>query len=442
MRTTRVVIPTLHAGQVRAYKVFRKNRFVAIRAGRRWGKTELDKTILCDATIKGSTTGWFAPDYKRLTEAYHEIAEILRPVKQSSSRVEGVIRTRTGGRMDFWTLEDEHAGRSRRYHIAAIDEAAFTKPNMMDIWERAIKPTLLDFNGKCLVTSNTNGIDATNFLWRICNQPEHGFAQYHAPTSDNPLIPFPLPGEPPEAYAARRAQMLDDLRTQNHPLVYQQEYLAEFVDWSGVAFFSRDKLLVNGEPVPLPTRCEAVYAVVDTATKTGKANDGTGVIYFAILARGAEKRLVVLDWDLVQIEGALLETWLPVVFQNLEALAKETGARMGALGTWIEDKSSGMVLLQHAVKKGWKAHAIDSKLTAVGKDERAISVSGYVYRELVKLSARAFDKVTSYKGATRNQLLTQVIGFRIGDKDTNREDDLLDAWCYAIAIALGNQEGY
>jgi uncharacterized protein YdiU (UPF0061 family) len=35
---------------------------------------------------------------------------------------------------------------------------------------------------------------------------------------------------------------------------------------------------------------------------------------------------------------------------------------------------------------------IDSKLTAMGKDERAISVSGYVHRGLVKYTDRAFDK--------------------------------------------------
>ena len=52
----------------------------------------------------------------------------------------------------------------------------------------------------------------------------------------------------------RRAEFLDDLRTGNDPLVYAQEYLAEFVDWAGVGFFAREKLLVNNQPVPFPTR--------------------------------------------------------------------------------------------------------------------------------------------------------------------------------------------
>ena len=43
---------------------------------------------------------------------------------------------------------------------------------------------------------------------------------------------------------------------------------------------------------------------------------------------------------------------------------------------------NGAVLVQQAARRGWPCAAIDSKLTALGKDERAISVSGYVYRGL------------------------------------------------------------
>ena len=102
-----------------------------------------------------------------------------------------------------------------------------------------------------------------------------------------------------------------------------------------------------------------------------------------------------------------------------------------------------MVLLQQAARRGWPATAIDSKLTSVGKDERAISVSGYVYRGMVKLCKEAFEKVSIYKGTSRNHLIGQVTGFRIGDKDANkREDDLLDTFCYGVAIALGDASGF
>lgn len=334
----------------------------------------------------------------------------------------------TGGRIDFWSLENERAGRSRKYHIVIVDEAAFTKPNMMDVWEKSIKPTLLDFGGKCIITSNTNGIADDNFLYQICHDAKYGFVEFHAPTANNPYMP---------------AEEVAKLQADNHPLVYQQEYLAEFVDWSGAAFFSQESLLVEGKPVPLPVTCSAVFAVIDSAVKTGKANDGTGVVYCAYVSYGATYKLVILDYDVQQIEGALLETWLPTVFDNLEAFAKQCKAIKGSVGVWIEDKSSGMILLQQAQRRGKNVHAIDSKLTAVGKDERAISVSGYVYRGLVKMAVSAFDRVVSYKGTTRNHLLGQVVGFRVGDKDAaKRQDDLLDCFTYSIALALGDAGGF
>src|SRR4029077_7450002 len=102
-------------------------------------------------------------------EAYRENELTLESTISSSSRNMGIIRTTTGGRIELWTLEDEKAGRSRRYHLVIIDEAAFTKPNATAVWEKAIRPTLLDFRGAAIIASNTNGIHEDNLFWRICN---------------------------------------------------------------------------------------------------------------------------------------------------------------------------------------------------------------------------------------------------------------------------------
>ena len=101
--------------------------------------------------------------------------------------------------------------------------------------------------------------------------------------------------------------MLADLILDNDPLVYSQEYLAQFVDWAGVAFFSPDKWMLNGAPVSVPQRCDSVFAVIDTAIKTGYEHDGTAVVYYAIDKTNPQWKLTILDWDIQKIEGALLE---------------------------------------------------------------------------------------------------------------------------------------
>ena len=384
----------------------------------------------CDAAAKGKKVGLFAPEHKQLQEPYDEILASLKPIIVSSNKTDGVIKTTTGGKVDFWRLSDnELAGRGREYDLVIIDEAAFTKNGqMIDIWNKSIVPTMATRpKATVWILSTPRGVDEENFFYQLCHDPGFGFKEFHAPSWSNPLV---------------SSEWLESEKERMHPDVWRQEVLAEFVSWDGMSFFSTEKLLENGHAVDYPTRCEGVYAVIDSATKTGKEHDGTGVIYFAF-QKWPSPRLYILDYDVVQIEGALLETWLPTVYQNLEHLVLATGARGGSLGAFIEDKASGMVLLQQARRRGWKAHPLDTAFTALGKDERAISVSGYVYQGLVKFTVKAFDKLVSFKGRQLNHMVSQVSSFRVGDKNAaNRADDLTDCFVYGTAIAFGDKVGF
>jgi hypothetical protein len=439
----------LHSGQIQAYRYLRGHRLMALRCGRRFGKTALAENWITEGLLVGQKCAWFAPQHMLANEVYSDFSRCLAPLLSKSSRSSSVMKLKTGGHLDFWSLENASAGRSRGYHRVVIDEAAFAKNSdplavgsMMEIWERSIKPTLYDYAGRALVCSNSAGKNPDNFFYRICTDPQYRFREYHATTLDNPLLPKRVRDESQEAWQLRRNQYQAELKRDNDPLVYAQEYLAEFVDWSGVAFFNREKLLDQGRPLPYPARCDSVFAVIDTASKTGTDHDATAVTFFAVDKIAGAAPLVILDWDVAQIEGALLETWLPSVFQHLDILARDCGARCGSLGAFIEDKNSGTVLLQQAQRRKLLVTPIDSKLTAMGKDERAISVSGYVHRGNVKYTDHAFSKTTTYKRRSANHLLDQIESFRIGDKRSEREDDLLDTFCYGIALALGNREAF
>ncbi len=208
----------------------------------------------------------------------------------------------------------------------------------------------------------------------------------------------------------------------------------------GGSFFNEGDFLVDGQPVPFPTNCDAVYAIIDTATKTGGLNDGTSITFFARNQYGGIP-LLILDWDIIQIEGAFLERWLPQQFKYLEELAEQTGARNGSLGVWIEDKSSGMVLLQQCSEKNLPAQTIDTVLTSIGKKERAINASSYVYKQQVKFTDRAYNRTKSYKGRTKNHLLSQILDFRVGAKGQD-EDDALDTFSYGTIMGLGSSASY
>lgn len=218
------------------------------------------------------------------------------------------------------------------------------------------------------------------------------------------------------------------------------------------AFFLEKYLLVEGKPAAMPYKICLVYAVIDSATKTGKEHDGTAVGYFAVCTTGITHPLHVLDWDYQQIQGATLEQWLPSVFERLEELCVLTAARMGSAGVFIEDKASGMVLLQQAANHNervqqrgdgmiWDAKPIDSKLTALGKKERAGNASPYVSAGEVKVTQEAYDKVVTFKGSTKNHFMSQVLRFSMDSKDDS-PDDCLDVFTYGCAIGLGGRGGF
>jgi hypothetical protein len=425
---TEIVLPTFHHGQVRVFN--ERARFNAVCCGRRWGKTKKLITLVGDTGTKGRNAGIFTPESAQWKEPYDDLREILLPITRQADANRGKIRlttrgpAKTGGKLDFWhTNDNQLAGRGREYHRVVGDETAFAKKGMADIWRKSIRPTLLTTQGDAWFFSTPFGDDPDNFFWQICNDPALGFKFHHAPTSDSPFCP------PEELELIRRSE---------HPLVFKQEYLAEFVSWRDAAFFKLDWLMGDdGLPVEPPTKCDAVFAVMDCAVKSGTANDGTGVLYCAYTDIDHEPRLWLLDYELESIDAARLETMAPRILAKGEEWARKCGARSGFVGAHVEDAAGGAVLLQQATGYGWPMHAIPSELMAKGKDERALMTGGAVYSRRCKITRACHDKVIEWKGRSQNHLVHQIISFRVADKDAyKRADDLLDCFTYAIALTL------
>ncbi len=240
---------------------------------------------------------------------------------------------------------------------------------------------------------------------------------------------------------------------------WQTQYQQRPRSRKGSSFFNEEHFLVEHKtvrvvdgkavtdidyrPAPWPKKLDAVFSISDTATKVGGKRDGTGTIHFGF-ALYPKPQVYILDWNLIQIQADTLPVWLPKEMEVGEALAKEAGARLGYQFMWIEDKDSGQALLQYAAKHpklSRRVKAIPSELTALGKEGRAVSVSGYIYRGLVKLTERAYDKTVTYHGRTANHCLKQATEFRVGQGTPLDEDELFDDLCYGAAIAFGDGKG-
>jgi hypothetical protein len=122
-------------------------------------------------------------------------------------------------------------------------------------------------------------------------------------------------------------------------------------------------------------------------------------------------------------------------------LAARFKARAGSQGVFIEDKDSGVALIQGATKARQAVRPIPSEFTALGKEGRAVSVSGYVYKGGVKFFHEAYDKVMVYKGRSKNHAKDQVTTFRMGKGTPTDEDELFDCFTGIAALCFGNFKG-
>jgi hypothetical protein len=232
-------------------------RFNVLCCGRRFGKSALAVNLIAEVALSGNPVGYFTPTYKLLDGTYTECVEALDPVIKRKNEHQ-FIELVTGGRIEFWSLENELAGRSRKYKRAIVDEGAFSK----DLWKRwteSIRPTLSDLKGDGWFLSTPRGKNDFYKLFQRGygdeSQREQDWMSWQMTTYDNPFI------DPHE---------IDDARRDLPALAFSQEYLAEFNDNVanpfGLSFIQQCTYPISDQP--------AVVYGVDLA----KSHDWTVII--------------------------------------------------------------------------------------------------------------------------------------------------------------------
>ena len=162
------------------------SRFNVVCIGRRAGKTELGKQLCVTPDVLAYPVGWFSPTYKDMIEVWRDLSDVLFPITKRASAAERRLEFITGGVLEFWSLDNPKAGRSRRYKRIVVDEAAFVS-NLYDTWTMALRPTLADFNGDAWFFSTPKG---HNGFYQLYSQAGYGgeWARWQMPTTVNPYI--------------------------------------------------------------------------------------------------------------------------------------------------------------------------------------------------------------------------------------------------------------
>jgi phage FluMu gp28-like protein len=209
--------PTLHTGQTRIYRDPARHRVVA--CGRRWGKTRVGTYIATRRFLDGGRVWWIAPTYQMALLGWREIryfiAQVPRATIAESSRSASFGR----GLLTVRSSDDPNSLRGEGLDLAIFDEAAFHDESA---WTHAIRPALADRKGRALFLSTPNGRNWFHTLYQNAIADDTGEWSAHTePTVNNPFI------APEEIESARKSLP---------ERVYQQEFLAAFIEDGGSVF--------------------------------------------------------------------------------------------------------------------------------------------------------------------------------------------------------------
>jgi phage terminase large subunit-like protein len=122
-----------------------------------------------------------------------------------------------GGMVGIRSADNPDTLRGEGLDFVVMDEAAYIS---RDVWTGSIRPSLSDRQGRALFISTPRGL---NWFWELYQREKSDpdWASFTYPTSANPYI------APSEIEAAR--QELPEI-------IFNQEYLADFVDSEGAVF--------------------------------------------------------------------------------------------------------------------------------------------------------------------------------------------------------------
>jgi phage FluMu gp28-like protein len=210
-----------------------KARFRIVRAGRRWGKTEVAAHEIINAALSksGSMNWWVANRWKNTRRGYRKVLqqlpkELLAKPAPADTSSELVLRLKNGSTIEFYSGESPDSLAGEGVDFAVIDEAALIREH---VWYQLIRPTLMDTGGRALMISTPRG---RNWFWKLSQRGMKGdstYESFHFRQSDNPYIP-----------AEETAEAKESLPR----VIYEQEIMAEFVSNAASIFQLTDESIV------------------------------------------------------------------------------------------------------------------------------------------------------------------------------------------------------
>lgn len=213
-----IELPPLHPGQTDIWKD--PARFKVVCCGRRWGKTHLGVLLCVFHALHGKRAWWVAPTYPVASIGWRLLKWLSLGIPGIEVKeVDRIIYYPGGGVVQVKSGDNPDSLRGEGLDVVVFDEAADIKP---EAWFEAIRPTLAERRGIAMFIGTPRGMD--NWFYDLfVKAQEDGtiWKAWQSPTYTNPYVPH-------EEIEAAREDM--------GPILFAQEFLAEFVVGGGTVF--------------------------------------------------------------------------------------------------------------------------------------------------------------------------------------------------------------
>ena len=233
--------------------------------GRRWGKTVMSGVIVMNVLRQHGRAAWVSPTYKNSRPLWRWAVATAMPVVQSGkmniNRADRTITTPRGGELAIYSGDNIDSIRGDAFHVVVVDEAAKL---LEGAWTDAIMPTLADYDGEALLISTPRGRNWFYHEYIRAVADGNLAAAWRSPSTDNPI---PNIRKAAELARARVPEMS-----------YRQEWLAEFLESSGVFRHIMDAAVAEPQDTPIAHH-EYVFGV-----DWGRSNDFTAIAVIDVTA--------------------------------------------------------------------------------------------------------------------------------------------------------------
>lgn len=304
-RPIELKLPSLHPGQ---QEVFDKHaRFKVVCCGRRWGKTHLGVLLCVIAAARGGRAWWIGPSYPVAGIGWRLLKTIVSPIPGIEVReADKMIVFPNGGVVQVKSADRPDSLRGESLDYVVFDEVADIKP---DAWFEGIRPALADKKGGALFIGTPRGM--SNWFYDLFVKAQSDdtgtWAAFQQPTVSNTAI-------------VDLAAEVEEARADMHPVVFNQEFCAEFVvaggtvfrdDWQRFYQLVGDQRMYDSESSIVCIDQEYVYEstmlnnclrflTCDLAVSLKTAADYTVIATWALTPK---KNLCLLDVTRARMEG-------------------------------------------------------------------------------------------------------------------------------------------